>query len=217
MNKRTLWAPLAGVCLLTSAAVVGCGGTVTEATTGAGGSGGNGGGSGSGSAGAGAGGAAAVVCPAMLPNADDACSPNGLLCTYGDFSRTECRSRAECIDGKFQVLLAKCAVPPDGVCTAMPAPGMQCPNDGEGAVCDYPDGTLCVCSSCSLGPCAPPPPHFSCATPTAGCPNVAPNAGTACPNNGQSCTYGFPCGPSGVITTCENGVWTWEAPVACPQ
>ncbi len=216
MNKRTLWAPFAEGCVLMLAALVGCGGTVTEATTGAGGSGGSGSG-GTGAGGNGTGGASAVVCPAMAPNGNEPCAPNGLLCTYGDFARTECRMRAECVDGKFQVILAKCAVPPDGVCTATPSPGTECSANSEGFVCDYPDGTLCVCSSCSLGPCSPPPPHFFCATPMADCPNVAPNAGTACLNNGQSCTYGFPCGPSGVTTTCENGVWRWEAPVACPQ
>jgi len=201
------WTAIAGIVF--GAGVLGCGGTVT---------GGGGGSAGAGGGSAGAGGASGGgACPAMQPNGDEPCATEGLLCTYGDLARTECRSRAECINGKFQVILAKCAVPADGVCTAMPSPDLQCPNEAEGAVCDYPDGTICVCSSCSLGPCGAPPPHFYCAPPPMGCPSIAPNAGTPCPTNGQKCTYGFPCGPSGVEAECKNGFWSWNMVVACPN
>ncbi len=182
----------------------GCGSTVTDGGGGVGGTAGAGGNS------------STFVCPAILPNSDEACAGEGVLCTYGDLARTECRSRAECINGKFQILLPKCAVPADGICAPMPNPGVECPVDAEAAVCDYPDGTICVCSSCSLGPCGAPPPHFYCATPSADCPMIAPNAGTPCSSEAQSCTYGFPCGPSGVQAVCKNGFWFWDPAIMCP-
>lgn len=203
---RGRWAAL--VCLVLCGLPIACSGTVYN---------GSGGASGSGSGSVGSGGAPGGGCPSVMPTSDEPCDREGLLCTYGDLARTECRPRAECINGKFVLAFAKCAVPANGVCPAMPTVGVECPVDAEGGVCDYADGTICVCSSCSLGPCAAPPPHFFCAAPPMNCPAVAPNAGTPCGMAGQKCTYGFPCGPSGVEAECKNGFWSWNMAIACPQ
>jgi hypothetical protein len=55
-----------------------------------------------------------------------------------------------------------------------------------------------------------PPPAWGCGTPAADCPKITPNAGTACSQEGQSCTYGQPCGISGQTTTCTDGAWVWD-------
>jgi hypothetical protein len=186
-----------------------CGGGVNVVPGGAGAGGGGAGGGGAG----GAGGLAA--CPASEPDPGDPCGEEGRHCTYGDAPRPECRTQLLCSKGQWVGTLADCVEPPPGSCDLPPSPsGVTCAK--EGLVCVDDQSTICVCSSCSGGPCSPPPPHWQCAAPPGeGCPAVAPNDGTACGASGLSCTYGLPCGPSGVTVDCKAGTWLWKQDVVC--
>jgi hypothetical protein len=199
--------------LLFTAAAGACGGSVE---TGAGGSGATGSTTGNGTSGtSGTGGGSPSGCPVEAPTAAAACEKEALLCTYGEEPRPECRTSAICSGGTWIVNPPLCAQPPPGICPpAVPPNNEVCPSDG--VVCTYADGTICGCTTCVAGPCMPPPPIWSCGPPPAGCPTIAPNAGTACAEEGQSCTYGNPCGLSGVVAFCTQGSWIWEI-VPCPQ
>jgi hypothetical protein len=178
----------------------------------AGGSGGSGGSSGSG----GSGGTSPVGCPAKAPASGQACSAPDLRCTYGDAVRPECRYEWLCSGGKWTPTQSVCSHY-TGCPGAPPANGVVCSTEAQ--VCDYQDGTLCLCTSCSAGPCAAPPPKWQCAPPptTAGCPAIVPNDGSACSApEGTECRYGNPCGPSGAAVTCTGGAWTWQKNIACP-
>jgi hypothetical protein len=163
----------------------------------------------------GTGGASPSGCPADAPTGGPPCAEEGLLCTYGEEQRPECRITASCSGGTWIVSAPPCAVPGPGTCPTAPPPSNDvCPEDG--AVCTYDDGAICECTTCLGGPCGPPPPVWICGAPGPGCPTIAPNAGTACGQEQQSCTYGNPCGISGVIAVCQDGAWIWDVPV-CPQ
>jgi hypothetical protein len=184
------------------------------ATGGSGGSGGSTGGSGGSSGGTG--GTSPSGCPAAAtPGA--ACTTPNLRCTYGDEVRPECRQDWLCLNGTWTTTKSICLEPPAGTCSSTP-PTVGAVCDTEAAVCDFPDGTLCLCSSCSAGPCAAPPPKWQCAPPpsTAGCPALVPNDGSACSTEGTECQYGNPCGPSGAVVHCTNGAWKWQTDIACP-
>lgn len=193
--------------------VAACGGKATSGgSSGAGGSSGTGGSSGS----AGSGGTSPSGCPASEPASGQACSTPDLRCTYGDTVRPECRDEWLCNAGKWTTTKSVCqhytACP-----SAPPSVGSVCSK--ESMVCDYPDGTLCLCASCVGGPCSPPPPHWQCALPptTPGCPAIVPNDGSACSAaEGTKCVYGNVCGPSGASVTCSGGAWKWEKQIPCP-
>ena len=192
-----------------------CGGSVeTPDPTGSGGAGAMGSSSTGNVSTGGSGGGSASDCPVNLPANGDACAPDMLFCTYGESARPECRQQATCSNGKFVADNSACTESPPGTCLAQPPMnGTDC--TAEGAACPYPDGTICVCSSCPGGPCMQFP-KWQCNAPAAGCPVVVPNAGTACSMDGQTCTYGFPCGPSGMTTECKMGAWTWQKDITCP-
>ena len=186
-----------------------CGGSTSSSGTG--GSGGSGATGGSG----GSGGTSPSGCPASPPTGQSCNTPN-LHCTYGDSVRPECRDEWACVSGHWaagSVCQHYTNCPP-----ASPSVGSVCSNEGQ--VCDYADGTLCLCSSCSAGPCGPPPPHWQCAAPptTAGCPKTVPNDGSKCSApEGTQCQYGNPCGPSGALVKCTSGAWQWQMNIPCPQ
>lgn len=213
-----------GLSTLTILSIAACGGSVQTGTGGAGGSGNTGTsnnstgtstltGNDTTSAGTGVPGG----CPVAEPTNGSSCAGvmDGRQCTYGQSTRPECRDVWMCKGGMWNTTGSLCAMPID--CgTTEPSMGTVCPNEGE--VCVF-GSDICVCSSCPGGPCMAPPPKWTCAGPptTAGCPSIAPNNGTACFQSGLSCTYGFPCGSSGVTAECKDGVWTWDSTVACPD
>lgn len=199
--------------------VAGCGGsTVKEPGTGGGGAGGGGttttGTGGAGTGGGGTGGSPSG-CPATLPASQSACADPELVCTYGDSPLPHCRNYAVCGAGAWNVTLAPpdCDQPPPDCPATPPSNGSVC--SGEGATCSFGDGTICDCTTCTGGPCGPPPPVWACGAPASGCPSSPPNAGTGCAQEGQQCLYGNPC-LSGVNAICKGGAWTWET-TACPE
>jgi hypothetical protein len=94
--------------------------------------------------------------------------------------------------------------------------------------CWYEEGTVCSCSACEGGAeypiCRPiAQPEWSCTKPNAGCPNPAPQAGSACSD------VTLECGTSCELPIrCENGSWQYgraqcpicaapDTPIATPQ
>ncbi|MFT3772760.1 MAG: hypothetical protein QM820_45805 [Minicystis sp.] len=167
--------------------VVGCGSSSTT------GGGGEGGGS-SGNAG---------LCPATQPKAGDTCTaPAGHHCTYGDSPQPLCRADFTCGSGAWALAQNDCSHAPDVVCNTVD-PGAAC-SDNSG-YCDH--GTsICLCYQ-------GPPQVWQCTSPptTAGCPEALPNDGTACSKEGLACPYGLLCTSNGVLVTCTQGAWRWDA------
>ena len=106
-------------CALLS--VTACGDDATnESTQGAGGSGGTSSGTGNSNSGASTGSGGQGVCPDAMPNDGEACTPDGLECSYGDC----CPSAASCVDGKWETYITDCAEQP---CPEVPpAAGDSC-------------------------------------------------------------------------------------------
>jgi len=163
------------------------------------------------------------ACPDEQPSDGSACSPEALICTYGDNPRPECRASARCRSGSWEVRPAdSCAQPPDdycppdppeGSCQALDDNGLPAGQDGRPGVgdsrvgCAYPKGVFCFCRECperlcDNGPgweCTPPPTDSE-------CPASVPNVGEPCPTTGLACDYGDPC-VSGARRICRLGVW----------
>ncbi len=204
--------------------VAACGGSTFSSTDGGtagsggfGATGASGGSGGSGATGAtgGSGGSSPVGCPATPPTVGQACSPSDLRCTYGNSVRPDCREAWLCKDKKWTTTQTVCAHS-TGCPSNPPATGTICAVESQ--VCDYSNGTLCLCTSCSAGPCGPPPPKWQCALPPSnpGCPPIVPNDGSTCTAPADTmCHYGTPCGPSSAIVKCSDGTWTWQPPAIC--
>jgi hypothetical protein len=158
--------------------------------------------------GGGTGGALPGVCPGSIPSPGSACDDNGRLCTYGDDARPNCRTHVECVGSKW----ATVRVPPAASCglavscelatvtgTACFIKGDECTSANRYCAC------LCVPGCGSY--------KWKCSDPVAGCPAIAPNAGTGCSPDGRTCMYGACDDPSGVTdqvrVDCKNGVWEW--------
>ncbi|MCA9299937.1 MAG: hypothetical protein KDA28_12770 [Phycisphaerales bacterium] len=160
------------------------------------------------------------TCPAELPDAESACPRDGLVCQYGDDLRRACRPAATCTERGWSVPELDpdvCGELPDVTCpaTVMDARGQLCePMD---AFCGY-EGLICHCTNCMMfGPvdgCFGDP-RWQCDYPNMqeGCPEVRPNHGEACNEDGLHCD--FHCGPDGV-EACRDGVWVSEEGGPCP-
>jgi hypothetical protein len=217
-SRSTCWGALfVGVGLLIS-----CGGQSAQGNSGASaGSAAEGGSSGAaGAAGNATGGGRSGPCPSVQPVNGSACtapypSSGTAECTYGDDPRPECRTRAVCDSGAWQISSARCATPPfPAACpTAAPAQASACSD--ASLACWYDDGTRCSCSGCAGGSEYPicrtiDPPQWHCDSPGPDCPIVIPQSGTACNTPGAS------CGPDCTLTvTCIDGLWQWGAGM-CP-
>ncbi|MBI5537286.1 MAG: hypothetical protein HY898_31480 [Deltaproteobacteria bacterium] len=163
------------------------------------------------------------VCPAQPPTGSS-CSQQGLQCEWGNDIRIECRQKATCSGGAWQM-------PPVPNCPPLPGAGvMGCPSDMgvsgtacaglEGTICNmeqFGAGAMCVCDPCTGGgPCTSYG-RWSCLQPPAGCPTVAPELGQSCSPAGQLCVYGV-CGTkTSAGRACKaGGAWVDE-PIACPE
>lgn len=179
-----------------------------------------GGGAGAGGAPQGAGGAGPpgpTGCPGAAPTDQTVCDSAGLVCTYGDEATPQCRTVATCLGTLFQVDTPEPFECDPASCPASaPVAGEEC--SPEQLTCGFEGGVLCSCTTCLGGPCGPPPPVWVCgAPPERGCPELLPNAGTACSGlEGQECSYGNPCS-GGQATRCDEatGAWQWVA-LPCP-
>ena len=157
------------------------------------------------------------ACPATLPTDGAACSPNGLVCGYGDDPRPGCHPSATCIGGKWSIPPSACPPLPPTTCppTREEAAGKTCsPKD---AWCGY-GGLSCECTNCTKYPvvsCSGPLIwHCASPNPDTKCPAGIPNLGTACTVEAYQCVYG--CEPN-MARTCTAGHWVASTgPGGCP-
>jgi len=196
-------------CVLVAVAVAAllgaCSGTDESAPSGSGGA------SAGGSAGSqGGSGPPASGCPVAAPLQGDPCDDDELWCSYGDTLDPSCRQVFGCDAGAFELVswLGTCSA--EEACPAsQPVTESSCNPDDVGS-CYYPGSTLCRCEECEPytgGPCVPlAQPEWHCSAPSGACPDLVPNWGTSCTDEGASCQY-IECW---FQTRCEGGVWVWE-------
>lgn len=222
---------------------VGCGGSSVGGDPNGHGGGAGQAGAGSGGAGraggGGAGGEAASACGAAVPPAGSVCTPrpapNGTFgtvaeCSWGSDPRPECRTYGVCENGRWSLSdrSTSCSAPPKpAACPALPAANGSACNDSA-LQCWYEEGTVCSCSACAGGAEYPicqtlAQPEWWCTKPKAGCPNPAPQAGSACSDATLDC--GTSCE---LPIRCESGTWQYgraqcpicaapDTPIATPQ
>jgi hypothetical protein len=154
-------------------------------------------------------------CPGTEPVIGASCAAEGVVCTYGDSVRVDCRRARGCVMGTWIMDPSEdCRQPPANYCPAqVPADscsavtwtGMTIPTNGQ-AVCAYPDGTSCVCNICQGLGCSGQ--AWLCVSPPTNpaCPAIAPNLGAKCPSQGLECDYGI-CGQGGGQFICRKTVW----------
>lgn len=156
-------------------------------------------------------------CPATLPASAGTCSPEGLVCQYGNDPRRSCRPSAACTGGKWLITTPKCVNPPPATCPAKlaDAAGKKCtPKD---SYCTFPGDLVCHCTNCVSNPV----PHcagdfiWHCDVPNTvtGCPPGKPNLGTSCTEESKECKYH--CGTDGK-RICKGKVWTAAGGSPCP-
>ena len=144
-------------------------------------------------------------CPCEPPTLGDSCEVvfSGVaMCSYGTEQLPGCRQTFSCVHGEWQIfdplLVGGC--PKAGECPATrPADGDAC-TLMKPEVCGFEDGTLCTCIL----------PGWSCfkPTPTPGCPDSLPNAGTPCSVQ-LICGYSN-VGPLPANAQCNGEVWQWQ-------
>ncbi len=129
--------------------------------------------------------------------------------------RAECRSAVVCEAGQWTEQATACSQ--STVCNQLTSPPDGQPCSVDGTFCTFGD-TLCGCSQCLQGSCMAPPTTRHCAPPptTPGCPPLLPNDGTPCTiDPSVMCTYGYPCGGSGITVECPYGLWYWNYDFVC--
>lgn len=145
------------------------------------------------------------LCEDSTPDAASACGSNGLLCTYGNSARFDCRTTAFC-ESKAWVVETECDEPPEGYCPdPRPSDGQTCEYYWLAPPCLY-DNIWCSCVNCPDGQCDSS--RWECidAVEGNGCPVSAPNLGDSCDSQGLSCRFGDPCN-GGISQICRNGYW----------
>jgi hypothetical protein len=183
-------------------------------------------GAGGGTAGtSGAGGTTSSYCGVAPPAHGSACKPapssgtsfGASDCSWGDDPRPACRVLGVCSNGAWSITEpgdACATVPKPAACPSAPAAaGTACADPS--LRCWYDDGTDCSCSACEGATeypiCRPiDPPAWGCATPSRGCPNPPPQAGTACTDPNLQC--GTSCE---LPIRCVDGTWRYEQ-AQCP-
>ncbi len=181
-------------------------GGVGGTTGGAGATGGTAGGGSGGSSGSNTG-----ACPSTAPAVGAACDPQALVCTFGASPFPECRDQRVCFAGKWSdgVAPGTCRETPVSVCPpSVPSGNPACESEELGARCAYDPGTLCTCVSelCGGTGCTQlPSPQWYCQSVSAGCPPLAPNAGTVCDGTHPTCEYEY----CGLTARCVDGAWIW--------
>jgi hypothetical protein len=171
-------------------------------------------------------GAWSTVCPTNDPILGTPCSVDTLQCEYPkpiyldklQYDVT-CDTVHTCASGTWtDPAIATMACNPDTVnSTACPARFDEITNGGgcpeAGLQCEYTLG-FCTCAAVTLGGVALPVDAGSSWTcePGAGCPSPRPRLGSACPTDGQACTYEA----CAYAQTCRLGVWQ-GGPVGCAE
>lgn len=140
-------------------------------------------------------------CPASLPSEGTSCA-GYVLCTYGSSESFECRTFRECIGGVWQTPQTHCVT--EACPLLRPSKSESCVLTGNSetnaGACVY-SGEFCYCTLCPNGVCQDQP-TWDCRAPTAkGCPDIQPNLGDSCEDQGKSCVYGDPCRGGGRVTS----------------
>jgi hypothetical protein len=141
------------------------------------------------------------------------------MCEYGNDENFACDDFQYCTSGSwFNAPQSSndptCAsrAPGDGGCPVdRPTAGDSCSTVVN---CSYPEG-LCGCSDLGTDGGA----VWGCESPEPGCSIPRPRVGSACTNEGQTCTYGACNLSEGLLPmTCDHFVWRiWDGPApACP-
>ncbi len=145
----------------------------------------------------------------------DDCGDDAQWCIYGDDVRAECRDTYFCTTNGWGKE-ADCREPAPDLCPATPPTGAcdeLASDDPQKRICGFDDGTLCTCNSCSESDwcweCIDPPEDSD-------CPNIAPNTGSSCPEQGTTCDYGDPC-QGGARRICREGIWYPLAASGCGE
>jgi hypothetical protein len=153
-------------------------------------------------------------CPEKRPPKDYPCQGT-LSCTYGTDVRTQCRDRATCHDGAWQLETPSCKEL--ATCGTLVKPGVVC--EAQAAPCEKDGYQYCTCTACDGDVCGTKS-TWHCSGPAVvmGCPNLAPNEGQSC-DAALTCSYGS-CGlgsgqPQAIQATCQ-ATWSWE-PNVCAQ
>lgn len=153
-------------------------------------------------------------CPEKRPPKDYPCQ-GALSCTYGDDVRTQCRARATCHNGAWEIQTQSCKAL--ATCGTLAKPGVACEAQAEPCVKD--GYQYCTCTACDGDVCGTKATwHCTGGAIIAGCPNLAPNEGQGC-DAALTCNYGS-CGPGSgqpeaIQATCES-TWSWQ-PSICGQ
>lgn len=147
-------------------------------------------------------------CPESMP-AEGASCGSYLLCSYGDSPRFDCRATLQCVNG----LWSRKQRPGD--CEAAECPRAKPTNDltcelsisfsDNGNPCAY-TRVLCYCSECPFGDCQPEPRWECLEQSDRACPDIQPNQGDPCFEQGKDCSYGYPCNGGGQWI-CRQGGW----------
>jgi hypothetical protein len=163
----------------------------------------------------------AFVCPATAPQNGAACTAEGLTCEFGGAGVDRlCSTQAICLKGTsgvatWQVTLPApgCVGTPDQNPAACPATfttlptGSACPQ--QGLACVYTQG-MCGCVTCFGDSGVTNQNEWACdvfPAPT-GCPVPRPLIGSACTQEGLTCSYGEQCGVvGGPDLGCQGGRW----------
>lgn len=161
-------------------------------------------------------------CPASEPSEGEPCETGEGECSYGDSVAAYCRSYFACVEGSWQVPSTRrgtCATHPEGFCPARPEHAASCTvgNVDVYVPCEYPNGVSCYCLGNPVGRVGATSTWECYAPPTnPACPELLPNLGDGCAENGQSCHYGIVqqgCFAPYADVYCFQGAWEASFPV----
>jgi len=163
------------------------------------------------------------VCPETEPAADDKCSQDGLLCSYGETTEASCRRYWRCNGDAWAAdeiaANTECKEIPKGFCPATPVQMAECTvsSAGRGVPCIYPE-VSCYClgtfsampGSSGRWACYGPPSNPS-------CPAELPNIGDGCNEPGVECNYNADScsGHPYSSVFCFEGAWEVGSGYSC--
>lgn len=167
------------------------------------------------------------ICPDGVEEGQ-ACTEDGLWCSYGDSKTWRCRTVFSCVNATWKVIKPGCETP-EQPCS--PVPKHQSPCEPKASIsdtiftpkrCVTQDG-YCECFICDRflpedSECLTEGTKWQCFSPPQNldCPLLAPNYGEGCSTPGTYCFYGVNCNEAGMGALCRNGVWEY-AGTSCEQ
>jgi len=156
------------------------------------------------------------TCPPSQPAEGSACTSDGLSCSYGESVTGYCRNYLSCVGDRWKTPDNRqdvCVMQPAGFCPPLPTQGAACEvGDVDVFVaCEYAAGVACYCLGNPVGITGAPG-SWECYGPprNAACPELLPNLGDGCSENGQVCHYGIQqqgCLAPYADVSCYRGAW----------